>query len=238
MKVRRYFQLALGGFLAAAVMLQAADKDGAKDITVDKSGRRVIVDCKVAPRKIDDPAYKEIYPIEVIACWPFRKNPPGGQKAHETVVTFDFGVKPSAIHKAVEGLGVKPGKPVIGGTDQPQGPKVNILLEFAGPDGQPKKVPIERTLVNRDNPKLKLPPFEWRFTGSVMKQPDPSKPEMVYGADLTGTLISVFPVTDQTVFQTDKTMKDEKYIKMETNTKLLPPVGTPVKLIIQLPPTK
>ena len=48
---------------------------------------------------------------------------------------------------------------------------------------------------------------------------------MVYGADLTGTLISVFPVTDQTVFQTQMTMKEEKYVKMETNTKLLPPVG-------------
>ena len=34
------------------------------------------------------------------------------------------------------------------------------------------------------------------------------------------------------------TMKEEKFIKMETNTKLLPPVGTPVKLIIQVPPAK
>ena len=71
-----------------------------------------------------------------------------------------------------------------------------------------------------------------------MKQPDPAKPQMVYGADLTGTLISVFPVTDQTVFQTQMTMKEEKFIKMETNTKLLPAVGTPVKLIIQVPAVK
>lgn len=231
-------RLAAAGLMIAAVAVQAADKDEAKGVTVDKEKRLVIVDCKVAPRKIDDPAYKEIYPIEVIACWPFRKNPAGGQKAHETVVTFDFSVKPSAVHQAIESLGVKPGKPVIGGIDEPKGHKVGIFLEFAGADGQMKKLPIERTLVNRDNPKLKLPPFEWRFTGSVMKQPDPNKPETVYGADLTGTLISVFPVTDQTVFQTDKTMKDEKYIKMETNTKLLPPVGTAVKLIIQVPPAK
>jgi len=224
--------------LIAAVVLQAADKDDAKGVTVDKAKRLVIVDCKVAPRKINDPSFKEIYPIEVVACWPFRKDPPGGQKAHETVVTFDFGVKPSAVHKAIEELGVKPGKPILGGTDEPKGPEMGLFLEFAGPDGQPKKLPIERALVNRDNPKLPLPKFKWRFTGSVMKQPDPAKPQMVYGADLTGTLISVFPVTDQTVFQTQMTMKEEKFIKMETNTKLLPPVGTPVKLIIQVPESK
>src|SRR5262249_8621874 len=161
---------------------------------------------KIAPRKIDDPAYKEIYPIEVVACWPFRKDPPGGQKAHETVVTFDFETKPSLVHKALEDLGLKPGKPVKGGEDEPQGPEVKILLEFPGPDGQQKKVPVEKTLVGSPNPKLKMPPFKWRFTGSVMKQPDPNKPDMkVYGADITGTLISIFPVTDETVFQTQMT---------------------------------
>ena len=122
MKIGTFFRFAVAGLLIAAVALQAADKDEAKSITVDKAKRLVIVPCKVAPRKIDDPGFKEIYPIEVVACWPFRKNPPGGQKAHETVVTFDFGVKPSAVHKAIEELGVKPGKPVIGGTDEPQRP--------------------------------------------------------------------------------------------------------------------
>ncbi|MFX7739800.1 hypothetical protein ABTJ99_20670, partial [Acinetobacter baumannii] len=83
----------------------------------------ITVDCKIAPRKIDDPAYKEIYPIEVMASWPFRQEPPGGQKAHETVVTFDFDTKPSQIHKALEDLGLKAGKPVKGGEDVPEGPE-------------------------------------------------------------------------------------------------------------------
>ena len=30
----------------------------------------------------------------------------------------------------------------------------------------------------------------------------PTKPDKVYGADVSGTLISIFPVTDETVFQT------------------------------------
>ena len=59
----------------------------------------------------------------------------------------------------------------------------------------------------------------------------------MYGADLTGTLISIFPVTNQTVFQTQLTMDEEKYIKLETDKDLLPKEGSPAKLIIQVPAT-
>ncbi|MBY0526282.1 MAG: YdjY domain-containing protein [Gemmataceae bacterium] len=230
------FRFALLGILAATLLAEAADKE---EIVVNKEKRTVTIPCKIAARKIDDPAYKEIYPIEVIATWPWRKDPPGGQKAHETVITFDFSFKPSQVHKALEELGLKPGKPALGegdGKEMPvaEGPECGIFLEFTA-DGVDKKLPIEKTLVSRDNPKLKLPPMKWRFTGSVMKQPNPDKPEKVYGADLSGTLISVFPVTDTTVFQTQLTMKEEKLIKMETNKTLLPKEGTPCKLVIEAP---
>lgn len=232
----KWFTLPLAVVLIVAVQMGAAE-DKKSSITVDKEKRTITVDCKIAPRKIDDPAYKEIYPIEVMASWPFRKEPPGGQKAHETVVTFDFDTKPSQIHKALEDLGLKAGKPVKGGEDVPEGPEVKIYLEFPGPDGLTKKVPIEKTLVG-PNPTFKMPPFKWRFTGSIMKKLDPNKPEMVYGADVSGTMISVFPVTDETIFQTQMTMKEEKYLKLETNKDLLPKEGTPVKLIIDVPPAK
>src|SRR5712692_6111603 len=121
----------------------AAEEKFAPGILVDKDKRIVAIDAKVAPRKINDPRFKEIYPIEVIACWPFPK----GQKAHETVVTID--VKPSAVHKALEDLGLKAGKPVVGQVKkQAEGPEVAIYLAFKGEDGQEKKVPIEKTLVD------------------------------------------------------------------------------------------
>src|SRR5437899_10180200 len=116
----------LTGFLASA----AAEPAQPAGVAVDKEKRTVAVPCKIAPRKIDDPAYKEIYPIEVVACWPWHKEPgKGGQKAHETVVVFDPLIKPSAVHKALEELGLKPGTPVKGGTkkDVPQGPEVDIF---------------------------------------------------------------------------------------------------------------
>ncbi len=81
-----------------------------------------------------------------------------------------------------------------------------------------------------------MPKVKYLFTGSVMSKPDPTKPEEVYGADLTGTLIALFPVTNETVMQTPLTMKDSAFLKMETNKQLLPPVGTPVKLVLEVAP--
>jgi hypothetical protein len=205
----------------------AADRP-AEGIRVDKEKRTITVDARIAPRKIDDPRYEQIYPIEVIASWAFPK----GQKAHETVVTFE--AKPSEVHKALVGLGLQPGKPVVGEGDKPpEGPEVKLFLEVPADEGRTRRLPIEKVLVDpRTN--RPMPKVQWRFTGSVMTQPDPNKPAKVYGADLTGTLISIFPVTNQTVFQTNLTMKEEKYVKLETN-KLVPKVGTAVKLIIEVP---
>ncbi len=219
---------ALAALLALAPAALAADAP-ADGVHVNKDKRTVTIDAKVAPRKINDPRYKEIYPIEVIACWPF----PRGQKAHETVVTIE--AKPSAVHKALEGLGLKAGAPARGGsTEAGKGPAVNVHLEVPGPDGRPKRLPIEKVLIDPKTNK-NMPKVQWRFTGSVQTQPDPNKAEKVYGADLTGTLIAIFPVTDQTVFQTNLTMKEEKYVKLDTNKKLLPKEGTAVKLILEVP---
>jgi hypothetical protein len=219
------------GLAGIAILLAPLAATAAEPgVVVDRARRTVTIDCKIAPRKMEDPKYQGIiYPIEVIACWPYPK----GQKAHETVVTID--VKPSEVHKALESLGLKPGTPVMGeAKDPPQGPDVNLYLEVPGPDGKPRRVTLEQALfcprTNKPMPKLK-----WRFTGSVRSKPDPSKDEVVYGADLTGTLISIFPVTNETVFQTNLTMKEEKFLKLET-TKALPKIGTPVKLVIEVPP--
>src|SRR5258708_5598625 len=123
----------------------------ADGVVVDKEKRTVVIDCKIAPRKMTDPKFQgKVYPIEVIACWPYHAEPgKGGQKAHETVVTIDPSVKPSDVHKALAGLGLKPGKPVMGQSKEPsQGPEVNVYLEFTDPSGQTKRVPIEKTLLS------------------------------------------------------------------------------------------
>ncbi|HXG09881.1 MAG TPA: YdjY domain-containing protein [Gemmataceae bacterium] len=193
-------------------------------LVIDRERRTITIPCAVAPRKL--PHLREIYPIEVVACYPA----PQGQKAHETIVTFTE-IKPSHVHQALVQLGLKPGQPAKGEGARAEGPEVRVYLELSGPDGRLQRVPVEKTLVDKRSGKP-LPPLTWHFTGSAMKQPDPEKDDKVYGADLTGTLIALFPVTDETVIQTNLTMKEEATIKLEIAKGVLPPEGTPIKLVI------
>jgi len=194
-------------------------------VVVDKKARTVTIDCAVAPRKL--PNLSEIYPIEVIASYPA----PRGQKAHETIVTFS-GIKPTQVHKGLEEIGLKAGKPAKGEGAKAEGAEVKLFLEVPGADGKPQKVPVETLLVDRKTGKP-LPAFTWHFTGSVVKQLDPEKDQKDYAADFTGTLIALFPVTDETVIQTSLTMKEEPLFKLEVAKDKLPKEGTPLKLIIE-----
>src|SRR5262249_35169208 len=143
-----------------------------------KDKRTLTIECAIAPRKL--PNLANIYPIEVIGCYPA----PRGQKAHETVITFT-GVKPSSVHKALEQLGLKPGKPAVGAEQRAEGPELKISLEFTADDGKTQRLGIEQTMVFVKG-KKPLEALKWHFTGSIMKQPDPEKDDKVYGADLTG----------------------------------------------------
>jgi hypothetical protein len=216
--------LVLAGFLGLASVglcpvVPAAEEKSSDKIVVDREKRTITVPAKVAPRKIDDPRYKEIYPIEVIATFPF----PRGKKSHETVVTVE--AKPSEVHKALESFGLKPGKPAKTLTDKQTGPEVKIGIAV----GKGRPLPVERFLVDNKTGKP-MPAVKWLFTGSTMLRPNPDKPE-IYGADETGTLVAIFPVTAETVFQSSLSLADEKYVKLETNDKL-PKIGTAVNLVI------
>ena len=61
---RRIFGLALVAVLALLAPARAADKVD-EGVSIDTSKGMITIDAKVAPRKINDPRYTEIYPIEV-----------------------------------------------------------------------------------------------------------------------------------------------------------------------------
>jgi hypothetical protein len=216
------------GLLLSTQATVAQEKKGPPGVAVDEAKRTVSVDAKVAPRKVLD----QVYPIELVAGWPHPK----GKKAHEIVVSID--VNPSEVHKGIEKLGLKPGKPAKGEGAKAEGPVVNVYVEVPDPAGGGKRVPLEKILWD---PKTKKPPpkMTFVFTGSVLSAPDPNKPDdKKYGADLTGSLIALFPVTDEVVLQTTWTMKEEKFLKLDVNPDALPKEGTPVKLVIEVPERK
>ena len=200
----------------------------AADITVDKEKKAVIVDAKVAPRKLAN--LDQIYPIEVVACF----GAPKGEKAHETLVTIE--ATPSEVHKALESLGLKAGKPADVQNEKPaEGPELLLFLEVPREDGSKRKVPVSQLLLDIKTGKPLGKSVKFHFTGSELAKPDPNKADTVYAADQSGTLIAIFPVTAKTVLQSTLSMKDEKFVKLETDKKILPKEGTPVKLIIEVP---
>ena len=202
--------------LITAVVLALCGPDPAQQVAVDAAKKTVRVPCKIAPRKLAN--LPEVYPCEVVATWPAPK----GQKAHETVVTFE--VQPSEVHKALESLGLKPGKPGRG-EDPCSGPELEVLLEIPVPNAAPREIRIESVMVDKKTGKP-LPPVKWHFTGSVQK-------DGKYGADVSGTLIALYPVTDEVVMQSGLTMREEGMIKIETAKNLLPAEGSPVTLLIR-----
>jgi len=208
--------------------LASQDKAGVHGIVVDKEARTVTIDAKMAPRVVLKEK-KEPYPLEIIATWPHPK----GKKAHETIVTISETLKPSDVHKALESLGLKAGKP-IKGIGEPTGPAVNVYFLVPDSTGLERKVTLDRAMVDAKNGKPFPKNIEWRFTGSALVQPDPNNDQKIFGADFSGTLMSIFPVTDETVFQTELTIKQEGIMKLEVNTKNMPKEGTPVKLIIEV----
>ena len=200
-------------------------KDKPAGVTVDEAKRCVLVDAKVAPRKL--PNLDKVYPIELIAGW----GAPKGKKAHEIVVAID--VDPSEVHKGLEKLGLKPGKPAKGENAKAEGPIVKVSIEVPDGAGGTKRVPLEKILWDPKTKKAPPKP-EFVFTGSVLTAIDPNKPdEKKYGADVTGSLICLFPVTDEVVLQTTWTMKEEKFLKLDVNPASLPKEGTAVKLVIE-----
>ncbi|HYH69178.1 MAG TPA: YdjY domain-containing protein [Urbifossiella sp.] len=215
-----------------AVILSAGDdpaagQDKPAGVVVDKDKRTVSVPAKVAPRKLEH-LKGEVYPIELIAGW----GHPRGKKAHEIVVAID--VMPSEVHKGLEALGLKAGRPAKGPDAKAEGPAV--LVYFEVPEGgTSKKVAIEKVLIDPKS-KKQAPKMTFRFTGSSLVAPDPTKPDdKKYGADLTGSLVCLFPVTDEVVLQTDWTMKEERYLKLDVNPEALPKEGGAVRLVIEAP---
>ncbi len=197
-------------------------------LQIDKPKRTVRIPCRIAPRKL--PTLADVYPLEVIACFPA----PIGQKSHETAVSTE--VKPSDLHQALLQLGLQPGAPVHGDTtEQPTGSEVSLALEITDVTGQLRVIPIEETLIDERTGRS-MPPLKWFFTGSVLREPAAAGLPRAYAADLSGTLITLFPVTSETVLQSSLSMKPRATLRLDTDKALLPPEGTAARLIISAEP--
>ncbi len=220
--------LTAAAFVAVAVLAHAAAEDPkpVPGLTVDKDKKLVAVAAKVAPRKLAAKEFEgKVYPIEVIACFPYAEGKQ--RKAHETVLTTD--VNPSDVHKAIESLGVKPGKPAKG-DEAAEGPELRVFVEVAQPDGTAKRLTLDKILVDPKTDKP-MPKMKFLFVGSPSGPVSPDDPKVIYKADVTGTLLTVFPVTESVV---QSTLPVTAAVPLEVKKGVLPKENDDVKLILEV----
>jgi len=187
---------------------------------------RIVVDKKAGRFTVPGRVHLLNQPLE------FLVTTPGGQKEYETLLEADATGSEFNLACILLGLERDPRQePFQQFSEAPLvGPRV--LVSIAWQDGgKRREVSAAEALLD---PKSEVRPesVEWVYTGSVSSQPDGK-----FAADITGTLIG-FVHSANTIIESVAGLGMGAYGAVSGNTALLPPVGTPIELIVQLPRDK
>ena len=152
-------------------------------------------------------------------------------KLHESVLALD--VQPSFMQLALILLGFEPGEVTLpdAKTKRPPalakwGDPVTLWVQWDR-NGKTERHPIDALVFNRETQKP-LEGNRWHFTGSVFYQ-------NMFAADVSGSLIATW-LDFQAILNASNQIGNPyrgQNLGYEVNTKLLPPVDTPIRLIIE-----
>jgi len=152
-------------------------------------------------------------------------------KLHESVLALD--VQPSFMQLALILLGFEPGEvtlPDVKNRKPPAlakwGDPVAIWIEWER-NGKTERHPIDALVFNRETQKP-LEGNRWHFTGSVFYR-------NTFAADVSGSLIATW-LDFQAILNASNQVGNPyrgQNLGYEVNTKLVPPVDTPIRLIIE-----
>ncbi|MBC7351085.1 MAG: hypothetical protein H5U08_01895 [Thermogutta sp.] len=183
-------------------------------IWLDAEGRAVVMIGQVCQRQA---------PLELFAC---LKN----SKEHESVVSID--TRAYIVHAGLLALGVEPGRPVQFYPEYrpAEGPEIDVIVAWKDPEGKVHTTPAQQWV--RDVRTKQPMSYPWIFTGSQLLT-DEETGKQYYYADTTGELICVsnFPsaVLDLPIRSTDS----NDALLFEAFTENIPPLGTPVTVILK-----
>lgn len=181
--------------------------------------------------------------LEQVACGP-------ASREHESLVVIK--ARPSQIHAALLTAGFESGKPgrwtydndKLGAID-PTGEKVDILVRYVDKTGKTVEHEIGKWIrgqVTEKDPGKPFPREPFVFGGSAIAK---NTPDMApagakdagehYVADMTGSVIGLVTFGDEMI-GFSRVMADQESVQepaWEANTETLPPVETPVTVIIR-----
>ena len=183
-------------------------------IWLDAEGRAVVMIGQVCQRQA---------PLELFAC---LKN----SKEHESVVSID--TRAYIVHAGLLALGVEPGRPVQFYPEYrpAEGPEIDVIVAWKDPEGKVHTAPAQQWV--RDVRTKRAMSYPWIFTGSQLLT-DEETGKQYYYADTTGELICVsnFPsaVLDLPIRSSDS----NDALLFEAFTENIPPLGTPVTVILK-----
>lgn len=185
---------------------------------------RIVVDKKAGRFTVPGRVHVMGQPLEYLATTP------GGMKEYETLLEAD--ATGSEFNLACILLGLerdsKQEGPFYQFSEAPLvGPKV--LVSIAWQDGgKRREVSAAEALLD---PKGDVRPgsVEWVYTGSLSMPPDGQ-----FAADITGTLIG-FVHDANSIIESVLGLGIGAYGSVSGNSALLPPVGTTIELVVQLP---
>ncbi|MBL8891700.1 MAG: c-type cytochrome [Planctomycetaceae bacterium] len=182
----------------------------------------VFVDLKTKRVVVDGQIVQNHALLEMFAC------PLDSGKEHESVVAVFSSSQ--LVHAGLLAVGAKPGHPARfdGEFQAATGAKIRIDVQWKGEDGQLKSMPARRMVRSiRDKKELDM---DWVFGGSLMYK-DPETGREQYLAE-GGELICVSNFGTATMDLPTPSPEAAANQMFEANTDQIPPLGTPVRLIL------
>jgi hypothetical protein len=162
-------------------------------------------------------------PLELLAC-------KAGTKEHESILATD--AEPSHLHAALLALGLTPGRAARWIEDAdfvraipPRGPHLRISLRWQDAQGKAHEADAASwlTVSGEDGTE---PPQHWIFIGSRMM------PDGEYLADSSGDIITVANFMEAVIDVPFESSRSNEQLEFEANQKVIPPVGTPVTVVV------
>lgn len=143
-------------------------RDRATGIGIDREQRRVTVPARTTEVWAQDPVEFILIPLE------------SGKDYEALAVTR---ISPSAVHRALEEIGLKPGRPVNERMTRfwPRGARLRIMVEWQDEEGEPRRERVGALLLDRRTGEP-LPDEGFLFTGSRMITIE-GEEKPVYAAD-------------------------------------------------------
>lgn len=211
--------------LIAAILVSCVGMVLAQAPTTAPSGMakfpHVEVDIKNKRIKVDCEALHCIAPLEFFCVT-------AGGNEHESVIRTR--AKPSDIHTGLLMLGMMPGEPLKYSESTkkwtpPHGPPVNVSIEY-DKDGKHYAMPAYKLMRNVKD-KKPMPSYSWIFAGSRVM------PDGTYAADVTSYVVSIVNFDLTMIDVPSLVSSDNETLEWETNIDLMPPLGSPMTMILE-----